>query len=481
VTLATVTVPPTAAVTPEPPVPTPAVGARDRLRVDLPSATVLAACAWWAIGAPRLWGGRGPGAVTVGAVLTALALVALRPQRYLPRRVLVLALAVSTAAFGVAALAPTGWAGASTAAGYVCASWMVVVVAAGVVRRPDLRDGVILLLVAGVMIEVAEAWLPWWGGETAAAPITGTFYWYDPFAAFLVAGTVLGWSLWLWRARAVAALGLVGAALGSIGLVYSTSRAADVCWAIATLAVTGTYLWRTGRHGVSRTLAGLLTAAGAVWAIGGPPFFAHRVTPFSGTAARAAGQSLSQNGRYRLDFWHEALGVFQRHPVAGGGYHSLASASIGHVPHGWPLSPLAHNGYLQALSDGGLLLAAPLALAIGGIVWCLLRCLHTAFRDRDFSVAGFAAPLLLAALLAHSAVDFDWSYAADLLVAAVLAGFVVASRTQRRPADRTTGRVVTAMVLTGVALLGLAAGTAWSGDLRQSLPLSSASTAGGVR
>jgi hypothetical protein len=86
-------------------------------------------------------------------------------------------------------LAPTGWAGATTAAGYVCASWTVIAVAAVVARSPRTEDLLLVAVVAGVLVEMAEAWLPWWGGANPAAPITGTFYWYDPFAAFLIAGT----------------------------------------------------------------------------------------------------------------------------------------------------------------------------------------------------------------------------------------------------------------------------------------------------
>jgi hypothetical protein len=123
-----------------------------------------------------------------------------------------------------------------------------------------------------------------------------------------------------------------------------------------------------------------------------------------------------------------------------------------------------------------------MVLAVGGIVWCLLRGLHDAIKARDYSTASFAAPLLLAALLAHSAVDFDWSYAADFAIAAILAGFVVASRTQRPAAgEPVTRRIVAVVAIAGVAVLGVAAGAAWSGDLRQSLPLSASPGSGGVR
>ncbi|HTW21838.1 MAG TPA: O-antigen ligase family protein [Mycobacteriales bacterium] len=453
---------------------------------NLPAAAALAACTWWLLLAPRLEGGRGAGAVTGGAILTALAVLASRPERVLPRPAVWLALAISVAAFGVAVLAPTGWAGAPTAASYVCASWTTIAVAAAVVRSPKLRNLVLLLVVGGVLIELAESWMAWWGGTDASVPISGTFYWYDPFAAFMLAGTVIGLSYWLRRSGPLALFGLVGAALGSIGMVYSTSRAAIACFAVAIGCVAVGAVWGRGRVGAKRLAIGAAVVGFAVWVIGGPPFFPHRSLPFAGTAGRAAGQSLGQNGSYRLEFWREALTVFRRHPLVGGGYHSLASAAVGHVPPTWSLSPLAHNGYLQALSDGGLLLGVPFLLALAAISWYVVAALIGAVRRRDFSTGGFVVPLCLGALLVHSAVDFDWSYAADFEVVAILAGLVAAAR-WAAPADgsaaeraaatgRPGARLLSGAVLVGVALLAVAAGVAHNGDFKQSLPIGSSAS-----
>jgi hypothetical protein len=98
-------------------------------------------------------------------------------------------------------------------------------------------------------------------------------------------------------------------------------------------------------------------------------------------------------------------------------------------------------------------------------------------RARDFSTAGVVLPLCLGALLLHSAVDFDWSYAADFAVVAILAGLVAAARwstprrEQEREPSRRGSRLVATAVLAGVALTGLAAGVSWHGDFKQSLPI----------
>jgi O-antigen ligase len=481
VTQAVATAQPTTAVTSSEPAPERSPRAFDRLWADAPIGLAVLACAWWLLAAPRLEGGRGAGAVTVGAILTGLATLAVQPHRFVPRGAIWLALAVSAAAFGVALTAPTGWAGASVAASYVCVSWLVVVVAAAAVRDPRVPNLVFLVLIAGVLVEVAESWLAWWGGSTASHPIDGTFYWYDPFAAFLIAGTVIGLSLWLLRSGPIATFGLLGCVLGTIGLVYSTSRAAGACFAFAVLCVFAVHLLSHRLAGVRRVLIATVVTGFAVWAIAGPPFFKQRSLPFAATTQRAVGQSLSQNGSYRVDFWREALGVFHRHPLSGGGFHSLASAAVGHVPKSWPISPLAHSGYLQALSDGGLLLAVPFLLAAALLAWYVVSGLLGAVRRRDFSTGAIVVPLCLGALLAHSAVDVDWSYAADFAVVAVLAGLVAAARWSApgRLVKPSRSRVIPAAVLVGVALTGLAAGAAWHGDFKQSLPIGHVSSSGG--
>jgi O-antigen ligase len=454
----------------------------EHVKAAMPVASVVLACAWWLLLAPRLFGGRGAGAVTGGAVLTALATVLVAPHRYLPRRVIWLALAVSAGALTVAATAPTGWAGVGTAASYVAMSWTVVAVAAAVVRDRRVTGLLALVVVAGTLIEVAESWLAWWGGLDAATPIVGTFYWYNQFAVFLVAGTIIGLALWLQRTRLEAGFGLLACALGCIGIIYSTSRASGAVFVAAAVLVALTSLVSLRGRGLARLIVAAGVTAFSVWAIGGPPFFPHRALPFSGTAARASGQSLSQNGGYRVEFWRESVGVFERHPLVGGGYHSMITETIGHVPHSWVLSPFAHNGYLQALSDGGLVLGAPFLLGCAGILWLVLRSLARSVRRGDFSLGGFVVPLCLGALLAHSAVDFDWTYAADFAVAAVLAGLVLGERwsgstdsdaasatsPQPRPNSR---RATAAAVLAGVALCGVAAVAAHAGDMKERLPV----------
>lgn len=442
------------------------------------SAAVLVNAGWWAIAVAREWGGRGPVVVSIGLLLTAAAVVATRPDRIVGRGLLALATGVSGAAFAVAATAPTGWRGAPAAATYAGVSWTLVATAAAVRRDHRVADLAVLTIVSASAIEVAEAWLPWWGGRNPTAPMSGTFYWYNPFAAFLVPGALLGLWWWLHGDPGRRVLGLFAGTLAAVGIVYSTSRATAVCWLVGLLGILAVYPW-TGASGKRwRLPTGVAVTGVGVALVAGPPFFPHWVGPFAGTHARAVTQSLGQNGGYRLDFWREAVHVFQRWPVTGGGYHSLATASAGHVPAGWPLSPLAHNGYLQALCDGGLVLGVPFLAGAVIVGWIALRMIVRSVRRRDFGLLSFAVPLCLLAMLAHSVVDFDWSYPADFLLTALLAGVVVGcaeSRAGRHQRPRSWPSI--AAVVVAVPLLLLGAWAARHGDSGRSLPITASAGA----
>jgi O-antigen ligase len=449
----------------------------DEWREHLPTVAVLAAVAWWLVFAAHNWGGRGPHAVSIGAGFTLLAVLASRPDRSFGIGPLMLAAAVSVGGFVVAATAMSGWQGATVAATYACAAWLTLAVAAEVRRHPQTA-----MLVAGVILlatleEFNVAFTAWHGGVDPRIPMSGSFYWYNQFATFMIPGGVIGAALWLGRRGPMSFLGLLTAVLAAIGVFYSTSRASLACLLLGFLLVGFLYLLVQGniRFVVRAVLGGVITAA-AVYLVAGPPVFPHRFGFGAGTVDRASGQSLGQNGGYRLDFWREAIAVFTHHPLVGSGFRALAGAADPLVPSSWPRSPLAHNGFLQALSDGGLVLGVPVCLAAAFLVWRLLAQLRDAIRSADPSPIALAVPVALGALFAHSFVDFDWSYASLFAMTAVLGGIVL-GRTAAKdpvPADaaalsRTRARL--ALLAVGVATLALSAYTARTGQIQLSVAL----------
>jgi hypothetical protein len=175
--------------------------------------------------------------------------------------------------------------------------------------------------------------------------------------------------------------------------------------------------------------AGVLAAtAGVSLVLPGPPFFPHYTAPWAGTVERGANQSLAQNGGFRTEFWREALHVFAHHPLVGSGFHVLASASALYTPSGWARSPQAHDGYLQALSDGGLLLAVPFLFALViALFWGLRRlfaALHRPTGGQATDIVGLSVAVALLGGMAHSAVDFDWSHPSILVEFALLAACI---------------------------------------------------------
>ncbi len=233
----------------------------------------------------------------------------------------------------MAATAPSGWQGATIAAPYACVAWLTVAVAAEVRRRPQTAQLVALVIVVATLTEFYGGWTAWHGEMDPKVPFIGTFYWHDQVATFMIPGSLIGMAFWLVRRGPVAFIGLLSAVLGSIVVVYSTSRASLACLLLGLVAVLGLHLaLAPSRRLALRVLAGSGIVTAAVLLIAGPPFFPHRVSPFAGTASRASGQSLGQNGGYRLDFWREALTVFTHHPLVGSGFRGLASVAVTLVP-----------------------------------------------------------------------------------------------------------------------------------------------------
>ncbi|MDP9165219.1 MAG: O-antigen ligase family protein, partial [Actinomycetota bacterium] len=300
----------------------------------------------------------------------------------------------------------------------------------GYLRDKDRRQAVALVIMAAGLVEVVHGLPTWIAGGRPSVALTGSFYWWNPFAAFLLAPALLSLAAVAWRARPARLLGAATFPLCAAGIVLSTSRATMACLAAGTLALVGVATFGPGRRRRLLRCAGLLAAAAAVvLALTGPPFFPARVGALGGTSARGQSQSLADNGTYRVQFWREALVVAGRNPIAGAGFHSLGTASQRGTPPTWARSNLAHNGFLQVLSDGGLLLGVPFLAVLIGSGFGLARVGRRAVRgaraapvdpgeDDSETWLRLGVPVAAAGLLAHSAVDFDWSHPADLAMLA---------------------------------------------------------------
>jgi hypothetical protein len=443
--------------------------AAPRARIDWPvwleHGAVVAALLWWAWPLTSRIGGRGPGALAIGCALTFVAFVLQRPWRRLPAYAGVLGALVSLSALLICVFTPVGFARTDSAVNYVY-SVAIGLTAWCYARTPGRRELLVgAILVAG-MREFAGAFFAWWGHGTSAVSMNGDFPWRNSYAAFLVAPAVLGAACAVRGRGPLRYLGWVAAPVCLAGVVFSTSRAALAVVIVGWLAV-GVFAFRAPTRG--RLVSWLLVAVasvGFVYVLAGPPVFPHRASPFAALDQRSAdGETLANNGRYRVEFWQEAIAAFASRPTVGVGYQEMAAVSFGRKPASWPRAPLAHNSYLQPLADGGLLLAIPvliscLALGValaGSGISRLVR------HPRDDLVLGVAEVTGLL-LMAHAAIDFDWTQPANLAMFGLVAA--VALSTRRATADvqkRAPARAVGSAAL--IALLAFSAYAAhhWDG------------------
>jgi O-antigen ligase len=383
------------------------------------------------------------------------------PWRVLPRFALLLGNSLGVAAAVVVLTAPTGWAGRDEAASYAVVGQVFLVLAAW--ASDDIRRWALLgALVAFGVLQFTKGWLQWWGGGDPAQPFVGTFYWHNQSGICLAVASVLAALLVVARRRPWAHLGWVAAPICAAGTLFSTSRASQL---VVVLGISLLALWavvvRSARAWWPRLAAlGALSFVTSVVLVG-PPFFAGTgdgpKTPFAGTAARGAQQPLSGNTSYRLETWEHAVLVFREFPVTGtgfGGFKSAATLVTGEpqrVHH-------SHNAFLQAAADGGLVLAVPLWVAAAALSVVVLRRVCVSRGLLPLPLAGGALALLL--LVLHSGMDFDWSYPALFVAAAVAA----AAAWQPGPASA-GGRARLIAAACGTALIVGAVLAAWGGGM----------------
>jgi O-antigen ligase len=262
--------------------------------------------------------------------------------------------------------------------------------------------------------------------------MVGTFYWHNQFAGFLLAPALIGLALLLARRAPWRGAGWVVAPLAVAGVVHSSSRGGMAVllggWLLIGVLAARV---RADRGMLLRWLAASALAAGVTVAVSGPPFFASSASPFAAAQARAgAGETAESNGQFRLYMWRESVSVFEHDPLVGVGYGGFAPAAAKVTPQGWPRSPLAHNDYLQALAEGGLLLGVPFLGACALIGVGLMRIGYRRARRR---VVDVRTGLVVAsvAVMAHGAIDFDWSYPALLTLAAAVTAAAIAPALRR--------------------------------------------------
>ena len=328
------------------------------------------------------------------------------------------------------------------------AGWAIVLVAlylflVQILRRPDLRKvlgiaslGVALAISIGYIGSTGQLWLEWWSlvGHVGPPPLRPAFEsltYGNPSAVLTV--TLLLWlagTALVLPARDRASIAVIG--IGLLVLVValiSGSRSGWLAMALggAIAAIAGATM---ARHAIKRFSRRLMVPAALVLLVGGGATTAF----LPGILARisAGGQEL------RLAYAASAIRMFDASPIIGTGPGTWAIQRISFTAVGEPDAyvPHAHDVYLQALAEFGILGGiAGVALA-GSVLYLIWRALRA--DDNVQRGWGLAALFATTYFATHNVLDSYANMPAALMAWSIPIALLDAAEMTRRPA--TIGR-----------------------------------------
>ncbi len=368
--------------------------------------------------APWLTGGQEPVAqlISVGALLLGALLVWRQPQSRL----------LHWGALSVSWLALIGWATLSfwwSAARYSTAVWLIAWVLAGLTFRlayavadePRGREWLIrAYLISAGLFSVAGMWLY----LTSAYPrFTGTFYWPNPAAAYIVPAILISLDRLRKSEDGKREAGWLAATAGLVATFLLTDSRAALIILVFTIAL---YLLITNLKRVwIKILCSLVLGFGLSIGFSAlSTVTAHHswsLIPGSRLAQVASGEPTSV--RDRVNYVTSAFAMWWSHPIVGVGAGTYGDVHPQYQQRVQSASTDAHNIYIQTLAELGFVGAVALAavlLTVG------VGCLQGIVRSPELLPVGLG----LAALLVHFGFDIDASYPALLALAAMLAAIM---------------------------------------------------------
>jgi O-antigen ligase len=294
------------------------------------------------------------------------------------------------------------------------------------------------LLGAVVAVAVGRAWVDaafaWWGkGMAGGEPMWLALSWHNQSGTLMGAAAVAALAIALVGPRTVRSAALVATGALAAGTWLSGSRGAVLATAVGIAVVVVAARHRGLRHlAATVTVATLLSVAGTAGLLAlvedgeaGP--LTSRAQPLT-----SRDQSAEHNLRARVGHAEAAARMAVAHPLVGTGPGSYRWAARPFYPDDVNLTASAHNEYLEALGETGLVGGLPVAVAALGLAWLVLGVV----RDPERRVDGRAAGVLAAAgavtvLGVHAGADFDWDYALLAALLAIAAAVVHAARGRR--------------------------------------------------
>lgn len=263
-----------------------------------------------------------------------------------------------------------------------------------------------------------------WGADNPGMRWYSTFYWPNPFAAFLLLLLPIEVSRYLHASQRRDALAHGASALllaVAAALTYSRGTWLSLV-AIVPLALTAL---RPPSWGIalrrSAVLAIVVTAVALLLTQGVAP----AVSP-QGLVGRAASVTdfadVSIQGR--LNFWRSGINIFLDHPLLGTGPGTFGAVHAAYQRDVRFYAKDAHNLYIQTGAEMGVLGLGALAMLLASVAALWLRVLQQA-RGTEAYPLMVGIGLGLAAFFFHSALDMDWMFPANPAMAFALIGALV--------------------------------------------------------
>lgn len=295
-----------------------------------------------------------------------------------------------------------------------------------------------------------------WGGNNPGMRWYATFYWPNPFAAFLLLVLPLE-VVRLVSARTPrdAVAHAILTVLLAAAMVLTYSRGA---WLSLLLIVPIALLllrppsWTAA---AGRVLIVTLLVSGVVMTITSVP-----TSPGGGQAVAARAVSITNTDdlsiQGRMNFWRAAIDIFRDHPLSGTGPGTFGAVHPRYQRDVRFYARDAHNLYVQTLAEMGV----PGALALGLLVVTTAAVWTRALRQ---TAIGESYALVLGAGLGvlgffiHSAMDMDWAFYANPAMAFALIGVIASfDRSPRYPRPaRPRARLVPIIALAAAVLATL--------------------------
>jgi O-antigen ligase/tetratricopeptide (TPR) repeat protein len=260
-----------------------------------------------------------------------------------------------------------------------------------------------------------------WGSGNPQMRWYSTFYWPNPFAAFLLLVLPLALMRFLHAPRLRDALAHgVTAALLLVALVFTYSRGAWIV--LVAVAPLGVIILRPLRWGTVIGRIAMLGAFAGVMVVTLP----HAVAPANTAGALATrATSIVDRSDYsiqgRLNFWRAGFAIFRDYPLVGTGPGTFAVVHAAYQKDVRYYARDAHNFYLQIMAEMGVVGLGAL-LVLGSSIWTMWgRTLRAARGKEEYPLlVGLGLGVLAFSL--HSAFDMDWMFPAIPAVASGLIG-----------------------------------------------------------